>query len=266
MRAVLIAADLWDVVGPEVVPFATKGPKAVQAFEKKKQLAMSKIVLSLAPSQLSFVAGLENPREIWKEIESLHRSSSINSILSLRRRFLHMSKSPTETVMDWITRVQAAAFELENTPYPVSDLDLILVLTDGLPLEYEPLRTVLDTLPVTDLTPHNVIIRIQSHETLLDSYREKAAAQSQSGSTDSALAAVYRKRGGDQGARNVVCHRCGGQGHYQSVCPSPSVSYSSQFSGHGSTSRNSSPLFAGHVQDINLDDISIDTTQDRYAF
>ena len=249
-----------------MVPFATKGPKAVQAFEKKKQLAMSKIVLSLAPSQLSFVAGLENPREIWKEIESLHRSSSINSILSLRRRFLHMSKSPTETVMDWITRVQAAAFELENTPYPVSDLDLILVLTDGLPLEYEPLRTVLDTLPVTDLTPHNVIIRIQSHETLLDSYREKAAAQSQSGSTDSALAAVYRKRGGDQGARNVVCHRCGGQGHYQSVCPSPSVSYSSQFSGHGSTSRNSSPLFAGHVQDINLDDISIDTTQDRYAF
>ncbi|KAJ3481157.1 hypothetical protein NLI96_g7857 [Meripilus lineatus] len=263
MHMVLIAADLWDVVGPEVVPFGPKESKVVQAFEKKKQLAMSKIVLSLTPSQLSFIAGLENPHEIWKKIKSLHRSLSINSILSLYCHFLHISKSPTKTVIDWITQVQAATFELENTPYPVSDLDPILVLTDSLSLKYEALRTVLDTLPITDLIPHNVIIRIQSHETLLDLYREKTAAQVQSGSTDSALVAVYRKRGGDQGARNVVCYRYGRQDHYQLVCLSPSVSHSSQFSGHGSTSCNSSPLFAGHVQDINLDNTPVDTT---YAF
>ncbi|KAF8326495.1 hypothetical protein F5887DRAFT_925240 [Amanita rubescens] len=162
MEAVLIAKELWDVVGPPEQELVAKGVKAVQAKEVKKQTAHVKII-----PQLPFVAGMDDPHQVWTELKSIHRSSTVNSILSLHCRFFRMVKSESETTQSWISCVHAAGIQLSHTTSPVTDLDIILVITEGLSNEYCPITTLLDGLPPKELAISTVISRIMGFETQL---------------------------------------------------------------------------------------------------
>ena len=80
MEATLIAMELWVVVGPEEEETVPKGPKGLRERKTKQQQARAKIVLSVDTSQLSFIAGLEDPRKIWTTLRDIHRSQSVNSV------------------------------------------------------------------------------------------------------------------------------------------------------------------------------------------
>lgn len=211
MESTLIAGDLWEVVGPEALTLAPRGPKAVRAQEKKMEQARAKIVLNIDLGQLSFISGLENPRDIWLALEGVHRSASVNSVLSLRRRFLRMTMRNSESIMTWISRVRASAGELSHTPCPVSDIDIILVITDGLPPSFATVVSALDNLPIPELNIPNVVNRIYGRAAQIAREAEKA---SEAGGI-SALAVR-----GSGGGQEVTCFRCGGRGHLSKVCPS----------------------------------------------
>lgn len=213
MEATLIAADMWEVVGPEAVELVPRGPKAVKAHSKKMEQARAKIVLNIDQGQLAFIIGLENPRDIWLALEEVHRSASVNSILSLRRRFFRMTMRETESIMTWVSRVRAAAHELASTPCPVPDIDIILVITDGLPPTFATVVSALDNLPLPELIVSNVIIRINGRAAQL----EREAAKNSEHDTTALIACANR---------DVTCYRCGGRGHMSKVCPSPSGSSS----------------------------------------
>ena len=211
MESTLIAGDLWEVVGPEALELVPKGVKAVKAQAKKMEQARAKIVLNIDLGQLSFISGLENPRDIWLALEGVHRSASVNSVLSLRRRFLRMTMRESESIMTWISRVRTAAGELSHTPCPVSDIDIILVITDGLPPTFATVVSALDNLPLTELTIPNVVNRIYGRAAQIARESEKVSEAEHT----SALAAR-----GSGGGQEVTCFRCGGRGHLSKVCPS----------------------------------------------
>ena len=221
MEAVLTQAKVWMVVGPpdgEAGHF--KGEKGAKERKRKQEVAKAKIVLSLDVSQLAFVAGLGDPRVIWNTLESIHRSGAINSILTLRRRFFRMVMQPNESAMAWIARVRAQAFELSQTPYPVIDIDIILVITDGLPPSFNPVVTALDALTTSELTIKNVQTRVISHQVLLD--REQQKDRSEDTTASSVAFAAAFKRPSTSGP--LICYNCGGHGHIASKCPSPPTS------------------------------------------
>lgn len=210
MTAVLVAADLWDVVRPAgevITEEMPKGPKAVQALQKKRELARSKITLAVDASQLPFVMGMENPREMWAALEVTHRSSSVNSALSLRRSFLRMVKSEDESAISWIGRVRARALELSHTPCPATVIDIILVITEGLPVQYAPVLTQLESLPFESLTVTAVTTRIMGFEAQVNRAQAKF--------TDLSDINAYVARA------DVICHQCNGFGHYRNECPTP---------------------------------------------
>lgn len=213
MEAMLIAADVWEVVGPVNPNIGYKGAKGVKEKERKMQQARGKIVLELDLSQLAFIAGLEDPREIWNTLEVIHRSASVNSVLALRRRFFRLTKDESESTMLWISRVRARAFELSHTPCPVSDIDTILVITDGLPPGYSTVVSALDALPFQEITMPTVIGRIMGHEAHINRMAEKRDEE------HFAAAAMATKKKGK--GKEVVCYKCGGKGHIISDCPSP---------------------------------------------
>ena len=216
MEATLIA-ELWVVVGPEEEETVPKGPKGLRERKTKQQQARAKIVLSVDTSQLSFIAGLEDPRKIWTTLRDIHRSQSVNSVLSLRRRFFRMRKLEAETTLNFISRVRRAAHELSNTPAPVAELDQILVITDGLPEEYSTVVTALDNLPFSELKMQNVITRITGREAQLQ--------RSEDIIKDVTDATAFIARG-SKGLpkktvdRSVICYACQGFGHIAAVCPS----------------------------------------------
>ncbi|TFK80235.1 hypothetical protein K466DRAFT_445318, partial [Polyporus arcularius HHB13444] len=97
-------------------------------------------------------------------LEQVHRSSSVNSALSLRRSFLRMVKKEDESAIGWIGRVRARALELSHTPCPATTVDVILVITEGLPPQYAPVLTQLESLPFDSLTISAVTTRITGFE------------------------------------------------------------------------------------------------------
>jgi hypothetical protein len=213
-QAILVAADLWDVVRPaiEVLDFP-KGAKGARELQRKRDQARSKLVLSVSQSQLPFIMGSEDPRENWEALQEVHRSSSVNSALSLRRSFLRMFKLESETILTWIGRVRARALELSHSPCPAKDIDIILVMTEGLPLDYRSVVTQLDNIPIEQLTISLVTSRIIGFEAQLN--RELAKSSEVIKLDDNSSITAYVARG------DVICRRCAGHGHYERECPSP---------------------------------------------
>lgn len=220
VRAHLIGVDLWEVVGPEAEELVPKGPKGVAAQRKKEQQAYARILETLSPPQLAYVLETENPRTAWQLLEEAHRSTSVNSILSLRRRFFRMTKSESESIMTWISRVRTAALELSRTEYPAKDLDVVMVITDGLPDEYAHVVSALDALPIKDLKVREVMTRIAGAEAQLQRAEEKASENS--------VALVAADRRGRANRGELTCFNCDGRGHYAEDCPSPRPAQSSR--------------------------------------
>lgn len=222
VKAYLVGADLWEVVGPEKDEVVAKGVKGVAAKKKKNELAYSKILETLSSSQMAYVLGTENPREAWGLLEEVHRSSSVNSILALRRRFFRMMKDESESIITWIARVRTAALELKYTDHPVSELDIIMVVTDGLDSEiFGDVVSALDALPAKDIKMSDVTTRLLGKEAMLNRRGEKL--------DDLEIRANYASdRRGGKGTGSVsrhgpelTCFNCGGRGHYADDCPSP---------------------------------------------
>ncbi|KAL6305910.1 hypothetical protein BKA93DRAFT_696141, partial [Sparassis latifolia] len=78
-----------------------------------------------------------------------------------------MTKVESESIMTWISRVRTAALELSRTPYPTTELDIIMVISNGLPDEYQPVVNALDSLPFEELKLFAVTMRITGLEAQL---------------------------------------------------------------------------------------------------
>ncbi|KAI5980357.1 hypothetical protein EDD15DRAFT_2147572, partial [Pisolithus albus] len=116
----------------------------------------------------------------------------------------------------WIAEVRRTAFQLQEVDVSVSDEDIILVLTLGLPTSYESFVVSLDTTPPDQLTLDYVITRLMNEEARQS--HSSSVVDSESGAL--LTSAQNRARLGRRVAlENITCFNCGEKGHYQSHCP-----------------------------------------------
>ncbi|KAI5989250.1 hypothetical protein EDD15DRAFT_2107955, partial [Pisolithus albus] len=116
----------------------------------------------------------------------------------------------------WIAEVRRTAFQLQEVDVSVSDEDIILVLTLGLPTSYESFVVSLDTTPPDQLTLDYVITRLMNEEAWQS--HSSSVVDSESGAL--LTSAQNRARLGRRVAlKNITCFNCGEKGHYQSHCP-----------------------------------------------
>ncbi|KAH9830354.1 uncharacterized protein C8Q71DRAFT_717129 [Rhodofomes roseus] len=127
--------------------------------------------------------------------------------------------------MQWISRVQKAAMELHHTPVPVATVDIVLVISDGLPNTYDPVITALDGLDYSQLTLPLVISRVIGHESKLARSKEKERETLESPGSDPSSYALVARHGNKKAGTSpsIICYNCGGRGHIKVDCPSPSV-------------------------------------------
>jgi len=217
-KAMLTKQELWAFVGPFNAERMPRGPKASQTLQLKNELACASIIDTLDESQLAFVDGIIDPRVMWDELAEIHRAGMTNSVLSLRRRFLHMSMDPGESVMSWVGRVRSAALDLSVTKAPATEFDQILVLVNGLRSEFEPLLTIIDDIPIDSLDFSAVQKKLFGFETQLRTAINKADPSPSSESLD--FSANIARGASVRPRSRVVCHGCGGKGHFISECPS----------------------------------------------
>ncbi|RDB26438.1 hypothetical protein Hypma_006056 [Hypsizygus marmoreus] len=233
MEALLVEKDLWDVVaGTEVMPTTGPNSKTTKAFVRKQKLARAKIILHVENSQLPHTRH-SDPKEIWDNLARVHRSRGFGTLLAMRRRFFALQKHDDISMQAWIAQVRDAAFHLEAAEFPVDDLDLIIVLTQGLPESYDPLIITLDSTPIDELDVDNIITRLLNEETRQKGDKEHFGYVAVGKRSKNIVDRGKRKGKGrdaksEKGrnssqtdSKHMRCFNCRGRGHRASKCPSP---------------------------------------------
>lgn len=222
MEADLIERNLWDYVFTEVAKPEgdnAAAKKAIAEYETKLRQARARMIRKVTAGQLPHMKD-PNPKKVWEELRRVHRGAGFAAKMALRRRFINArmklddSQEVVETMASWVGRVKGMRFELEAIGVEISDEDVILVLTNGLPGDYGQFIIALDATRPEDITLANVIARLANEE----GRREMDVVKKEEEKVrlgESALAAKKQRRDRSE----ITCFGCGKKGHFRSECP-----------------------------------------------
>jgi hypothetical protein len=234
MEAILVRAGLWGMIHPEVTHTKEDGTDKdastitleLEATLKactvtKMNEARAEIILHLEDGQLSHCLRSNDPHVVWLVLESVHRAAGFVTSLALRRKFLTLKKTSSETMQAWIGQIQALGFRLEQAGISVSDQDKILALTMGLPSSYDAIIINFDSTPSDQLTLSHVISRLLNEEVRQTSGQPSNINDTSEETRDEAMAVTGcgGRRAGGGTPSDVVCIFCDKKGHYKSDCP-----------------------------------------------
>ena len=126
----------------------------------------------------------------------------------------------------WIAAVQDIAHRLKAADFEVTDIDLIIALTQGLLNQYDPFIVSLDATPIDQLNVDSVITRLLNEEfrqsrgdpgpdiTLLTRSKLPKKTWSKPSKAKSITSEEWSPR-------SSCCYNCGGRGYLARDCPSP---------------------------------------------
>ena len=194
------------VDGSKPKPVGSPNSKAIKDFMKRSAEAHAEIILHVETSQLTHVRD-PDPTAIWKTLETIHCARGFAMRLMLCCKFLTLRKSDEKSIQAWVAEVRCIAFQMQEVGVDVSNEDIILSLTLGLPLSYESFIISLDTTPPDQFTLNYVIVRLTNEEARQLHGRDTAADLS-------ALSARVQRRN-RMPLINITCFYCGEKGHYQ---------------------------------------------------
>ena len=144
MEALLVQKQLWEIVNKEKTrPMGSDTSAPVKAFIRKQAEARAELVLHVDNAQLPHLQN-SDPVKVWEDLKTIHQARGFASRIALRRKFLWLSKAEDQPMSSWIADVHHTAFRLKEIGVEVSDEDLVLVLTQGLPPSYKNFVVTLD--------------------------------------------------------------------------------------------------------------------------
>ena len=163
MEAILTRGGFWDLItGDEKLAEDSDGSDT-KAFRKREAQCKAEIVLRVEDSQLPHMAD-RSPMVVWNSLASVHCARGFGSRLQLRRNFITASMKEGQPMESWIGEVRGLANRLKAIDINVSDEDMIVVLTAGLPITYTPIVISFDALDSSKLTLDFVITRLLNEE------------------------------------------------------------------------------------------------------
>lgn len=220
MEAILVRKGLWGVVsGLERHPGGTEGTKKVRDFRTKQFQARAEIILHVMPSQLSHCSD-DDPMIVWNTLMDVHSPRGRSTIITLRRRLHKLRLDRNEVMSAYIARARQLAKLLSEAGHTLSDDDLLLAITSGLPNSYNPFLVSLDTLPDSEYTLDCIIPRLINEYTRQTLSYTPTRSQNHSITSDDVAMAVTGATP-RRPISEITCFNCGQKGHYQSDCPLP---------------------------------------------
>ncbi|KAF8805243.1 hypothetical protein BYT27DRAFT_7213193 [Phlegmacium glaucopus] len=121
----------------------------------------------------------------------------------------------------YVARVRHTAFLLEEADVKVSDDDIILAITSGLPHSYDPFLISLDATSDLDYTLPLVIARlVNEYQRQHFSHHHTRQQPTTSDQIDEAMAVTSST---PHQLMHITCFKCGKKGHYHANCPAESA-------------------------------------------
>lgn len=210
MEAILVKLGYWDlVIGDEKLADGETDPKKFKAFTKRQAECKSELVLRAEDSQLAHMSS-PNPKAVWDALAAVHRARGFGSRLHIRRKFITAVMKEGQGMESWIGEVRALSNRLKGIDVAVTDEDIIVVLTAGLPDSYSPVVVAFDNIDPKTLTVDFVITRLLNEE----GRQDKPAVEIKKEEESDNAAMISNKS-----SRNIQCFYCLEMGHFSSVCP-----------------------------------------------
>ena len=125
-----------------------------------------------------------------------------------------MEKGASQSMSLWISEIKAQAQLMKEINIALPSLFVIVVLTSGLPPEYESAVVVLNSVNSKDLTLELAIGRLfneEEHQLSQKLLQNSKVVKGEPESNSSYAARVTKL--------NVTCFKCGKKGHYSKDCP-----------------------------------------------
>ena len=210
MEAILIQGGFWDLVTGDEELAEESDLKKIWAFQRRQAQCRAEMVLRVNDSQLPHMAD-SDPKAIWNALTGVHRAQGFGSWLQLCQHFITAIMKDGQSMEGWIGEVHSCANWLKAIDVDVSDEDIIIVLTAGLPPSYTTVIISLDAVKPQELTV-NFVITCLLNEEGRQVISPNVSEVKKEEPDNAALMSEWS-------SHNVQCYYCLEMGHFSSMCP-----------------------------------------------
>ena len=186
------------------------------AWKNREQAMFTFLNSTLSPAILALTVGQKSARRVWKVLEKRFASVSRSHVMSLRNE-LNAIKKGVDSIDGYFQKIKQARDRLVAVSTFVDDEELLHIILDGLPSEYDSfssaIRTRSDVLSVDEL---NVLFNaeervIKKRSNTVDSASMAMAAKFQSQGFQQGRGGRHNNQRGRGRGHN---HNFGGGSHY----------------------------------------------------
>jgi len=232
IEALLTFLDLAHVLSEH-----TETEKNVPQFVKADQKVKSIILLGLDNKHAKHVLKCTSSFEMWQRLKSIHERKSIGSKTILQKQFYDMHMNPGESAIDWLTRVEYAAGQLDDVGVQIMEDSVVGKIVSGLGRSDNNFISSWAATDESSQTLENLTARLLNEDTMRSRYSNKdsiALAATSSERNHGSHGSRYRKSPGKNNKQKKktlskeeladlksqsVCRECKQKGHWAVDCP-----------------------------------------------
>lgn len=135
IELVLRSKGLWSIVDGCESPPEGSG-ESLRKFDRRKEIALSTILLLVHDSCVAPVMDMRNPSLVWKTLKEQHQAVSQASRDGLLDRYQAMKMKPSESVLEFRARLSELESQLGGIGYNTSEAEQLRALLRGLRDEF----------------------------------------------------------------------------------------------------------------------------------
>ena len=215
VQLVLESKGLWKYVADvmEVDADGTtseaSGPSSNIQREQEARQAMAEIILNIESKYVVSVLNKKTPREVWNTLKDMNSSQARASQTTLRRKLLCLKKKETQTIQEYANVIADIENQLAASEFLLSEFDKKFALLQGLPQEYDTIRTYLREKD-TD-TFAQLVAKLEIRE---EELRNNIEVSEKNGKQPKA----FLSGGKTDKKKRVKCYHCKKRGHMKKDC------------------------------------------------
>jgi len=202
VKMALMREELFCIVsGNEDIP-ADPNSTEYKRFVKRRDKALSIIVLAIEPKLLYLIGDPVDPTEVWNKLRSTFQRKTWANKLRLRRRLYSLKLKTGDNLQHHLKTLIELFEELSVVGDAVEEEDRVIILLASLPDSFSTMVTALEAL---DSVP--------TWEIVTERLRHEDAKQLGQSKTDNSAALTVKTS-----KKTVKCYECGKLGHIRRNC------------------------------------------------